>query len=126
MVSDKLTLLRQFSEEDELFGDIEGIDYHDGETLKINKFSFPLLALSPLFAITGQSPNMRSINGKRITRETLSEYSEENETDLTSEFSDQEFEWDGFNKNQSIYQQMNQRLIATNDIKIMTRIKRCG
>lgn len=113
MVSDKLTLLRQFSEEDELFGDIEGIDYHDGETLKINKFSFPLLALSPLFAITGQSPNMRSINGKRITRETLSEYSEENETDLTSEFSDQEFEWDGFNKNQSIYQQMNQRLIAT-------------
>lgn len=101
--------LQRYSEEEDIFGDAEGIDYNNVETLRMNTIPKPLHVLLPLFALTGNS----SIPERRITRETLSEYSEENETDLTSELSDHDFDWGELNKNGSVFQEMNQRLIAT-------------
>lgn len=102
-------ILKRYSEDEDIFGDAEGIDYNNVETLRMNMIPKQLHALLPLFALTGNS----SIPERRITRETLSEYSEENETDLTSELSDQDFDWGELNKNGSVFQEMNQRLIAT-------------
>lgn len=82
-------ILKRYSEDEDIFGDAEGIDYNNVETLRMNMIPKQLHALLPLFALTGNS----SIPERRITRETLSEYSEENETDLTSELSDQDFDW---------------------------------
>ncbi|KAI5966138.1 uncharacterized protein KGF55_000447 [Candida pseudojiufengensis] len=88
---------------DSLHTNIECLDYN---TLKLNNLK---LNNSPSFQLSTQSPKS---SGKRITRDGLSEYSE-NDTDLTSENSDEFEGWDEcFNKNQSIYQQLNQRLIA--------------
>ncbi|KAI5955704.1 hypothetical protein KGF54_001206 [Candida jiufengensis] len=98
-------LLQKFTE-DELFGDIECIDYN---TLKLQNLN---INNSPSFQLSTNSPKSPKSSGKRITRDGLSEYSE-NDTDITSEVSDEFEGWDEcFNKNQSIYQQMNQRLIA--------------
>ena len=168
----KTDLLKRFAdnqEEDEIFGDVESIDFSsnrqkqqsqqqqqqqqqqrhgenkdtnnddaDGlETLRINQLHInnllPLFQLTPKNELTSSSSpqhtrsskssggrtnnatrNSNSSAAKRITRDALSEYSEENDTDITSELSQDEFEgWDEcFSKNQSIYQQMNQRLIA--------------
>ncbi|RCK55920.1 Mitotic check point protein BFA1 [Candida viswanathii] len=102
-------LLKRFSEEEDIFGDAEGIDYNNVETLRTNMIPQALHILLPLFALTGNSSGQE----RRITRETLSEYSEENETDLTSELSDHDFDWGELNKNGNVFQQMNQRLIAT-------------
>ncbi|KAG7662597.1 BFA1 [[Candida] subhashii] len=156
--------LKQFADrqEDEIFGDIEGIDFGishqmentlrvnrdnptDLETLKLNQLSLEdspygnvkthkynkgsrsNKSVSPQsFFLTPTNredplPNSGSTSsGKRITREYLSEYSEENDTDVTSEFTDNDFDgWDLLTKNEegqgdqtSIYQKMNQHLIA--------------
>lgn len=154
----KADLLKKFAdnqEEDEIFGDVESIDFSSNrlrqqqqhssnnnnnndvngvDTLKINQLhinNLPLFQLTPKNELNSSSPqhtkSSKSSTGKnnnasrdsnssakRITRDALSEYSEENDTDITSELSQDEFEgWDEcFSKNQSIYQQMNQRLIA--------------
>ncbi|KAL6453888.1 BFA1 Mitotic check point protein BFA1 [Candida maltosa Xu316] len=110
MAPNKRDLLKQFTEEeDNIFGDIEGFEYEDVDTLRMNKFHpHPSQSSSPSFAIHS-SP----MTGKRVTRETLSEYSEENDTDPTSQFSEDGFSQEDFEKVTSIYQEMNQRLIAT-------------
>ncbi|KAG5416764.1 BFA1 [Candida metapsilosis] len=160
MTQSKADLLKKFAdnqEEDEIFGDVESVDFsgpkqqkqqqhrdHNNEddnavdTLKMNQLHInnsPSFQLTPKNALTSSSSpqhtrssksstgrsnhvsrasNGSSNSAKRITRDALSEYSEENDTDITSELSQDEFEgWDEcFSKNQSIYQQMNQRLIA--------------
>ncbi|CAI5757766.1 unnamed protein product [Candida verbasci] len=108
----KNELLSQYKEE--IFGDSEGMEFqNDVETLKINQLNLSNNN-SPSFQITAKqqinSPTSKASSGKRITKETLSEYSDD--TSLTDFISESEFEWgDQFNKNQNIYQQMNQKLI---------------
>ncbi|CAK9438725.1 uncharacterized protein LODBEIA_P29490 [Lodderomyces beijingensis] len=134
----KADLLEQFadSQEDEIFGDLEYVDFKSRspatkaktvrraddvtETLKVNELNLnsnnsPSFQLTPRSGAESPSKSTKS-SGRRVTRDALSEYSEENDTDITSEFSQDDFEgWDDcFSKDQSgsIYQQMNQRLIA--------------
>ncbi|EDK43285.1 conserved hypothetical protein [Lodderomyces elongisporus NRRL YB-4239] len=158
----KADLLKRYadSQEDELFGDVEHVDFlprspskttskmrlasaslsphvdEDGvdtlrvDQLRLNTHNLPLFQLTPKNeespgtsspTKSNKSTKSTKSSGKRVTRDTLSEYSEENDTDITSEFSQDDFEgWDDCfstkndsqSQNQSIYQQMNQRLIA--------------